>query len=91
MTVTYNHNRSLDERHKRYNELSRKQCTRKVAKYVVQCTRDAADGELDGFGSCHYFSNKRTAIAWAQYYSDIFDHVAGVFKMPEFICKVDVR
>ena len=91
MTLTYNHNRPYSIRDKRYEELSEKQCDKKVAKYVVQCTRDAADGELDGFGACHYFTNRRTAIAWAEHYSDIEDHVAGVFKMPEFICRVDVR
>lgn len=93
MTVTYNHNRSLDERDKRYEELAAKQVVPSQAKYVVVCTRDGADGDFcDGFSDQrHYFTHRATAIAFAQHYSDTNDHVAGVFKMPEFIARVDVR
>ena len=92
--MSYNHDRSLDQRRKRYKELMSKQVTPSEAKYVVICTRDAADGHYgDGFNydKFHYFANRATAIAWAQHYSDICDHVAGVFKRPEFIARVDVR
>ena len=93
MTVTYNHNRSLEERHKRYNELCQKMCVPSEAKYCVVATRDGADGDFrDGFSNDrHYFKHRATAIAWAQHFSDMCDHVAGVYKMPEFICRVDVR
>lgn len=93
MTITYNHNRSLDTRHKRYNELCAKQCLPSEAKYAVITTHNGADGDFrDGFpNDRHYFTNRATAIAFAQHYSDMCDHVAGVYKMPEFICKVDVR
>ena len=93
MTLTYNHDRSLDQRHKRYYELTRKQCVPSEAKYCVITTRDGADGDFrNGFNNdCHYFKSRATAVAWAQHYSDICDHVAGVFKMPEFIARVDVR
>ena len=93
MTVTYNHNRSLDERHKRYNELCAKCVTKYEARYCVVCTRDGADGDFcDGFSNDrHYFTSRSTAVAFAQHYSDMCDHVAGVFKMPQFVCRVDVR
>ena len=93
MTVTYNHNRSYEERQKRYDELCNKQVTKHEAKYVVVCTRDGADGDFcDGFSNDrHYFTHRATAIAFAQHYSDTNDHVAGVFQMPKFVCRVDVR
>ena len=93
MTVTYNHNRSYDERHKRYDELESKQVVPSEAKYCVITTRDGADGDFSSGVSSDrvYFTNRRTAIAFAQHYSDVNDHVAGVFKMPEFIARVDVR
>lgn len=93
MTLTYNHNRSLDERDKRYEELLAKAVLKSQAKYVVVCTNDGADGDFcDGFrDDRQYFTHRATAIAFAQHYSDTNDHVAGVFKMPEFIARVDVR
>ena len=93
MTVTYNHDRSIDARHKRYTELCAKRCVPSEAKYCVITTRDGADGDFrDGFSNDrYYFKHRATAIAWAQHYSDICDHVAGVFKMPEFIARIDVR
>ena len=93
MTVTYNFNRTYDQRNTRYNELHTKQVTPSEGKYCVVTTRDGADGDFsDGFSdNRYYFTNRRTAIAFAQHYSDIYDHVAGVFKMPEFIARVDVR
>lgn len=91
--MTYNHNRSYHERSKRYEELRAKQVAQSEAKYCVVTTRDGAEGDFrDGFSSDrHYFKHRATAIAWAQHYSDMCDHVAGVFKMPEFIARVDVR
>jgi len=95
MSLTYNHNRSYDERDKRFSELTKKQVNGRYddAKYVVITTRDAADGCFSDVGEHerHYFKHPATAIAWAQHYSDLHDHVAGVFKAPEFICRVDVR
>lgn len=93
MTITYNHNRTYDERKKRYDELLDKQCVPSEAKYCVVTTRDGADGDFrDGFSNDrYYFKHRATAIAFAQHYSDTHDHVAGVFKMPQFICRVDVR
>ena len=93
MTITYNHDRTYDQRHKRYHELCLKQCVLSEAKYCVVTTRDGADGDFcDGYpNDRHYFTNRATAIAFAQHYSDMCDHVAGVFKMPQFICRVDVR
>lgn len=93
MTVTYNFDRSYEERNRRYKELSTKQCVPSEAKYCVVCTRDGYDGDFcDGFSNDrHYFNNRRTAIAWAQHYSDTHDHVAGVFKMPEYIAGVSCR
>ena len=93
MTLTYNHNRSYEQRQKRYEELTAKQVAPSEAKYCVVTTRDGADGDFrDGFSNDrHYFKLAATAICWAQHYSDLYDHVAGVFKMPEFIARVDVR
>ena len=93
MNYTYNHNRPYVQRKKRFDELEMKQVPRQKAKYCVVTTRDGADGDFcDGFSDeRHYFTHRATAIAFAQHYSDIHDHVAGVFKMPEFICRVDVR
>ena len=93
MTLTYNHNRSYEERHKRYRELCAKTCVPSEATYCVVTTRDGADGDFrDGFNDDrYYFKSRATAIAWAQHYSDICDHVAGVFQMPKFVCRVDVR
>ena len=93
MTLTYNHDRSLDQRHKRFHELAAKQVTKYEAKYNVITTRDGADGDFCGNSSVdhHYFTSRATAVAYAQHYSDICDHVAGIFKMPEFIARVDVR
>lgn len=91
---TYNHNRSYEQRNKRFLELDAKQCDfSSEAKYVVITTREGADGDSrDGFhNDGFYFRSRATAIAWAQHYSDLCDHVAGVFKMPEFIARVDVR
>ena len=91
--MTYNFNRSYDQRNNRLVELSDKQVTPSEGKYCVITTRDAYDGDFtDGFSNDrHYFTNKRTAIAYAQHYSDIYDHVAGVFKMPEFIGGISCR
>lgn len=93
MTITYNFDRSFDQRNTRYNELAEKQCKSTEAKYVVVTTRDGYDGDFrDGFSNDrHYFTNRQTAIAFAQHYSDIYDHVAGVFKMPVFIGGVSCR
>ena len=93
MTITYNHDRSWEARHKRYYQLKDKQCVPSEAKYCVVTTRDGADGDFrDGFSNDrHYFKSRATAVAFAQHYSDLCDHVAGVFRMPEFICRVDVR
>ena len=91
MTVTYNYNRSYDERRKRYLELDSKRCSQSEAKYCVITTRDAAWGRFDINDHATYFKHYPTALAWAQHYSDISDHVAGVFRMPQFMCRVDVR
>jgi len=93
MTLTYNHTRRYEQRQARYDELTAKQVAQSEGKYCVITTRDAADGDFrDGFSNDrHYFKSRATAVAWAQHYSDMCDHVAGVFKMPEFICRVDVR
>jgi len=93
MTITYNFDRTYDQRNARYNELAATQVPRDEGKYVVVCTRDGADGDFcDGFSNDrHYFTNRQTAIAFAQHYSDMYDHVAGVFKMPQFISRIDVR
>tara|TARA_B100000035_G_scaffold266132_1_gene238746 strand:+ start:127 stop:399 length:273 start_codon:yes stop_codon:yes gene_type:complete len=90
--MTYNFNRSYDQRNNRLNELSNKQVTPSEGKYCVITTRDAYDGDFTSSSNDrHYFTNKRTAIAYAQHYSDICDHVAGVFKMPEFIGGISCR
>ena len=93
MISSYNFDRSFDQRNTRYNELAATQVPRDEGKYVVVCTRDGADGDFcDGFSNQrHYFTNRQTAIAFAQHYSDIYDHVAGVFKMPVFIGGVSCR
>ena len=90
---SYNYERSFDERHKRFDELNEKQCVPSEAKYCVVCTRNGADGDYrDGFSNDRYhFSHHSTAIAFAQHFSDLFDCAAGVFRVPEFICRVDVR
>lgn len=92
--MTYNYNRSSEEREKRFSELSQKQVDKDAAKYVVVTTRDAADGCFDCHnptGNDHYFDSLRTARAWAQHYSDTCDHVCGIFQAPKFIEGVDVR
>lgn len=92
--MNYNHNRSYEEREKRFAELSQKQVNKDAAKYVVVTTRDAAEGCFNGHnpsGNDHYFDSLRTARAWAQHYSDTCDHVCGIFQAPKFIEKVDVR
>lgn len=91
--MKYNFDRHYEQRVARYRELSDKQVTRAEGKWVVITTRNAYDGDfLDGFSSDrHYFTNKRTALAYAQHYTDVHDHSAGVFRMPEFICGVSCR
>tara|TARA_Y100000004_G_scaffold182122_1_gene228495 strand:+ start:445 stop:720 length:276 start_codon:yes stop_codon:yes gene_type:complete len=91
--MTYNFDRTYEQRHNRYAQLAAKQVTPSEGKYCVITTRDAYYGDFsDGFSNDrHYFTNKRTAVAYAQHYSDICDHVAGVFKMPEFIEGVSCR
>ena len=93
MIPSYNFDRSYDQRNTRYNELAEKQVTPSEGKYCVVTTRDGYDGDFrDGFSNDrHYFTNRQTAIAFAQHYSDIYDHVAGVFKMPVFIGGVSCR
>ena len=93
MTITYNFDRSFDQRNTRYNELAEKQCKSTEAKYVVITTREGYYGDyLEARNdNRHYFTNRQTAIAFAQHYSDIYDHVAGVFKMPVFIGGVSCR
>lgn len=93
MTVTYNYDRSYDARNKRYNELWKKGVAKSEARYTVVCTRNAADGDFTSghSGQRFYFKHRATAIAFAQHYSDMYDHVAGVYRMPEFIARVDVR
>jgi hypothetical protein len=88
--MKYNFDRPYEQRIARYKELSDKQVTQDLAKWVVITTRDAYYGDFRyGLGSDrHYFTNKRTALAYAQHYTDIHDHSAGVFRMPEFICGV---
>ena len=87
MIPSYNFDRSYDQRNTRYNELAEKQVTKAEGKYCVVTTRNGYDGNFcDSFSNnCHYFTNRQTAIAFAQHYSDIYNHVAGVFKMPVFI------
>ena len=92
--MTYNYNRSHDDREKRFEELTQKRVKLgEDAKYVVICTRDANDGTFDiGYSSeINYFSSLRTARAWAEHFSDLHDHVAGIFRAPTFIEGVDVR
>lgn len=93
MTVTYNFDRSLDQRRKRYDELEAKKVSKADARYCVVTTGDGYNGDFTaGFSTDrYYFTNKRTAIAFAQHYSDIFDHYVGVFRMPEFIAGVSCR
>ena len=93
MIPSYNFNRSYDQRSARYYELAATQVPSSEGKYCVVTTRGGADGDFrDGFDKDrHYFTNRQTAIAFAQHYSDIYDHVAGVFKMPEFIGGVSCR
>lgn len=91
--VQYNFDRPFQQRVDRFNELSDKQATQAEGKWAVITTRDAYYGDFHrGFESDrHYFTNKRTALAYAQHYTDIHDHSAGVFRMPEFICGVSCR
>lgn len=91
--MNYNFDRSFEQRVDRYHELSDKQVTPSEGKWVVITTRNAYDGDFhDGFErDRHFFTNKRTALAFAQHYTDIHDHSAGVFRMPEFICGVYCR
>ena len=91
LSDTYNFDRSYDERRKRYLELDDKRCSQEQAKYVVLTNRDAYYGRFDSDRDAVFFTNKRTAIAWAQHYSDIADNVAGIFKMPEFVGGVSCR
>lgn len=93
MTYAYNYNRSFEQRVKRYVELSAKAVVPSEAKYVVVCTRNGADGDFFNGSSYdrHYFTHRATAIAFAQHFSDINENVAGVYKMPEFIRRADVR
>lgn len=94
MTYTYNHDRSYDERSKRYDELERKSCLRADARYVVI----RGDAAYDGLGevlSCSserqtFFNDLRTARAFAHHASDMLDCPFGVFRY-EFIQGVDVR
>lgn len=89
--MKYNYNRSYEERHKRFAELSMKRCTQSEAKYVVIHNRDAYYGDFSMERDCDYFTNLSTAKAWAMHYSDTCDHTCGIFKMPKFIQGVDVR
>ena len=87
----YNHNRSLDERDKRYEELAAKavvpsEVSTSLFAPAMVPTAITATASLTNATTKH----RATAIAFAQHYSDTNDHVAGVYRMP-VICSVDVR
>lgn len=94
MTYTYNHDRSYDERSKRYDELERKSCLRAEARYVVIRGRNAHDGHgaVSDFADCGqtFFDDLRTARAFAHHASDMLDSPFGIYRY-EFIQAVDVR
>ena len=94
MAYTYNHDRSHEERDKRYNELERKSCLRADARFVVIRGRDAHDGYGDVVSESSYrqtfFDDLRTARAYAHHASDMYDCPFGVYRY-EFIQGVDVR
>ena len=95
MTYIYNHDRSHDERSRRYDELERNSCLRADARYVVIRGADAYDGlgEICSFFYSDrqtFFTDLRTARAFAHHASDMHDCPFGIFRY-EFIQGVDVR
>jgi len=92
MKVTYNFDRPLAVRESRFAELDRRRVNKKDAKYVVITNRDAYYGTHEPHGGGeHYFKSLSTARAWAQHYSDLCDHVAGIFVAPRFVEGVSCR
>lgn len=91
--MKYNFDRPYEQRIARYKELSDKQVTQDKGKWVVITSRLAYYGDFRHRAESdrHYFTNKRTALAYAQHYTDVHDHCAGVFRMPQFICGVACR
>lgn len=94
MSYTYNHDCSYDKRSKRYDELERKSCLRADARFVVIRGYAAYDG-LGEVLSCSsdrqtFFSDLRTARAFAHHASDMHDCQFGILRY-EFIQGVDVR
>ena len=94
MAYTYNHDRSYDERSKRYDELEQKSCLRADARFVVIRGTNAYDGRgpVSDFADDRqtFFSDLRTARAFAHHASDMHDCQFGIFRY-EFIQGVDVR
>tara|TARA_R100001129_G_scaffold159224_1_gene123305 strand:- start:695 stop:979 length:285 start_codon:yes stop_codon:yes gene_type:complete len=94
MAYTYNHDRSHDERNNRCDELERKSCLRADARFVVI----RGWGAYDGVGAINdhftdhqtFFSDLRTARAYAHHASDMYDAQYGIYRY-EFIQGVDVR
>lgn len=91
----YNHLRPYAERHRRLRQLEAKKVPyeSEKAKFIVVPTREGFCGKLDLFSAEQWvcFENLQTARSYAMHYSDMYDHVAGVFRKPEFLGGYDVR
>lgn len=95
MFDSWNYAPDHDKRSKRYDELEQKSCLRADARYVVIRGADAYDGlgEICSFFNSDrqtFFTNLRTARAFAQIASYMHDCPFGIFRY-EFIQGVDFR
>ena len=94
MTYTYNHDRSYNVRSEKYDELERKSCLRRNARFVVIRGVNAYDGHgrISDFADADqtFFGDLRTARAFAHHASDMHDAPFGIYRY-EFIQGVDVR
>ena len=88
--MTYNFDRPYQQRKARLNELEKKAVKKSIGSYMVIIGSDAYYGDETGAFSTetYYFENIRTAKAFAQHFTDIYDRRAGLFTTPKFICGI---
>ena len=88
--MTYNYKRPYEQRKARLDELTKKAVKKSIGSYMVIIGSDAYYGDETGAFSTetYYFENIRTAKAFAQHFTDIYDRRAGLFKTPKFICGI---
>lgn len=84
-----NNSKSLfDQKVERLNKLVAQKVCKSEGKYVVITNKEGFQGNYgdDYSAERHYFTDKRTALAYAQHYCEVYADFVGVFKMPQHIC-----